>query len=75
MNTTPQSLHGGVRGPSYLTDENLVVVLVRVLAQSVCHVGDPVPQMVHSIFTANAKQTDAEKSNRPGYVHSTELMT
>lgn len=45
---------------SYLTDKDLVVVLVGILAQPVCHVGNPVPQMVHSIFTANSvKGTDS----------------
>ena len=44
----------GVRSQSYLTDKDLVVELVCILAQSICHVGDPVSQMVHSIFTANA---------------------
>lgn len=44
------------RSQAYLTDLDLVVVLVCKLAQSVCHVGDPVFQVVHSIFTTNAAQ-------------------
>lgn len=51
---TPSSPKLAVGRQSYLTDEDLVVVLVCVLAQSICHVGDPVSQMVHSVFTANA---------------------
>lgn len=39
---------------SHLADQDLVVVLVGVLAQPVGQVGHPVPQMVHSILTANA---------------------
>lgn len=54
---------------TYLTDKDLVVVLMCKLAQSICHVGDPVPQMVHSIFTANTgdqrKETrDKSKTNK-----------
>lgn len=44
----------GVRSQFYLTDDDLVVELVRILAQSICHVRDPVSQVVHSIFTTNA---------------------
>lgn len=51
---TTLSEETGVRCQSYLTDKDLVVVLVCILAQSICHVGDPIFQMVHSIFTANA---------------------
>lgn len=39
---------------SYLTDEDLVVVLVCILAQPIGHMGNPVPQVVHSIFTADS---------------------
>lgn len=42
------------REQSYLTDKDLVVELVYVLAQSVRHVGDSVSQMIHSVFTADA---------------------
>lgn len=44
----------GVRSRSHLTDEHLVVELVCILAQPICHVGDPVSQMVHSILAADA---------------------
>lgn len=40
----------------YLTDQDLVVVLVCKLAQSISHVGDPVFQVVHPILTTNAEQ-------------------
>lgn len=40
---------------SYLADEDLVVVLVSVLTQSVCQVRDPVSEMVHPVLTADTE--------------------
>lgn len=60
----------GVRRQSYLTDKDLIVVLVCILAQSICHVGDPVSQMVHSIFTANAGD---ERENQTFQTNKTDV--
>lgn len=54
----------GVKSRSYLTDEDLVVELVCILAQAICHMGDSVFQMVHSIFTANAERQTENQHDR-----------
>lgn len=45
---------------SHLTDEDLVVVLMSELTEAVGHVGDPVPQVVHPVFTADADTKTGE---------------
>lgn len=40
--TTESELAPGLSSQSYLTDKDLVVVLVCILAQPLCHVGHPV---------------------------------
>lgn len=46
----------GVKKQTYLTDKDLVIELVGILAQPICHMRNPVPEVVHSIFTANPGQ-------------------
>lgn len=41
---------------TYFTDEDLVVELVSKLAESICHVGDPVSEVIHTVFTTDAKR-------------------
>lgn len=52
----PEHLWPGSRlGPwTHLTDEDLVVELVCVLTESIGHVGNPVPQVVHAVLTASS---------------------